>query len=188
MNRLFILMIFLMSCVSLATNGSPVITPKDGTSAGIGLSGVISPSGAFPLAPVIYFRYGLSENTDIGFSGFPILGIFNTDVKFRNSNFTALIFGTGVSYTQIDNDWIFFILPNFGLGFGNEKFYISPRFIYALATSRDTLIPSSILQTSFGLTLGKSVKFNPEMGFYIPLDRGDIAFYFNFGVFYMPKK
>jgi len=179
MNRLFILMIFLMSCVSLATNGSPVITPKDETSAGIGLSGVISPSGAFPLAPVIYVRYGLSENTDIGFSGFPIFGIFNTDVKFRNSNFTALIFGNGVSYTQIDNDWIFFILPNFGSSFGNEEFYISYRFIYPFATS-DTLILSSILQISYGLTLGKSVKFNPEMGFYIPLDRKDIAFYFNF--------
>lgn len=179
MSRLFILMVFLMSCASLVTNGSPVTTPKDETSAGIGLSGVISPIGAFPLAPVIYVRYGLSENTDIGFSGFPIFGIFNTDVKFRNSNFTALIFGTGVSYTQIDNDWIFFILPNFGSSFGNEEFYISYRFIYPFATS-DTLILSSILQISYGLTLGKSVKFNPEIGFYIPLDRGDIAFYFNF--------
>ncbi len=122
-----------MSCASLATNGSPITTPKDKTSAGIGMSGAISSGGAFPLAPVISVRYGLSENADVGFSGFPLLGIFNTDVKFRNSNpkdttfFTTSIYGFGLSYIQIDSNRIFFISPYVGSGLGNEKLYLSLR-------------------------------------------------------------
>ena len=196
-SKLSILSAFLVSCIPLATNGTPVTTPKDELSVGIGLGGGIvsfSPDGAAPLLvlPTVSVRYGLSENTDIGFSGYPIFGILNTDIKFRFSPYAALISGIGFSYLYIGDDidiGILSIVPNFGLGFGNERFYISPRFIYFVSSTRDTTIFSPlILQTSFGLTLGKFIKFNPEMGFYIPLEGKSSAFYFSFGVFYMPSR
>lgn len=189
MNKLFILTIFLMSCVSLATNGSPITTPKDEVSIGIGASGVIIPGGSPIPVAAASIRYGLTENTDIGFSGFPIFGVFNTDVKFRNSNFSALIFGTGFSYFPTGDNWEFVLVPNFGLSFGNEKSYLSPRFIYPIAPSITNPLP--VIQISYGLTVGKSIKFNPEMGFGIPLNPSNgqnFAFYFNYSVFYMPEK
>ena len=121
MNRFIILIIFLISCIPLATNGSPITTPKDELSIGIG-------AGA------------------------------------TSSNLT---FGTGFYFSPIGS----LILPNFGLGLGNEVSYLSSRFIYVLGALEDTVDrisvkQSSILQTSFGLTLGKSIKFNLEMGFF----------------------
>jgi hypothetical protein len=188
-NRFIILIIFLISCIPLATNGSPITTPKDELSIGIG-------AGATSSNPLIFgfsvsARYGLSENVDVGFSGFPIiLGILNTDIKFRNSDFTALIFGTGFYFSPIGS----LILPNFGLGLGNGVSYLSSRFIYVLGALEDTVDrisvkQSSILQTSFGLTLGKSIKFNLEMGFFVGLgDLGGIAPYAHYGFLYMPTK
>jgi hypothetical protein len=213
-------LLILSGCVSLATYQTPYTTKEDELSWGLSISGY----GAFsddlvriPVnIPALYLRYGLSDNTDLGFSfvGFPFFGTTYLDLKnqfIRGENFSgSFSIGTGFWFwpSEIDNIRNLTILqPFFGLSFGNKRIYAGTKIQYFLFSyqeqkygqyewsrrSASAFMPSAFL----GFTLGKgSFKFVPEFDLMLPLSATDtrgkvvplsgIIFSYTFGFLYIP--
>ncbi|MEO0143812.1 MAG: hypothetical protein ABIL49_02295 [candidate division WOR-3 bacterium] len=188
---------FLSGCIAVSTYQTPVTTPKDDISFGFSLSGFFSPDTLYELPPITVptfsFRYGLSDNSDIGFSfvGFPFFfGTNYVDYKYQITNtglLSAIDIGSGFwvwfgDFFDVRNPY--FVLPFVGLSFGNERVFFGGRINYATYSqytryrenNQDVWKRES---TSFaftslflGFTLGKgSFKFAPEFDFIIPISQ-----------------
>jgi hypothetical protein len=215
-----IILLILSGCVSLATYQTPYTIKKDELSWGLSTSGYVYYSnnrvggvdgipikvtynnievGGIPISiPAFYFRHGLSDNVDLGFSfvGFPFFGSTYLDLKnqfIRRENFvgsSSVGMGFWFWFSETDNIRNFtFLQPFFVLSFGNERIYAGTKIqlfllnweqksIYGQGYGQYKWIrQSSIAFTPsifLGFTIGKhSLKPASEFDLMLPLSATD---------------
>ncbi len=180
---LIILIVFLNGCISTLTHQVPNTTPKGESILGLSLSYYISgdrtvilfedSSFIFSIAPAIYSRYGISDNSDIGFTffGYPVFGSFYIDYKHQISkkHLSAISIANGIYLHGQD----FLINPSIGISFGNEEAFLGFRlnYLYYRETrSQYRLYVEELYSTFvFGFIIKRdNIDIIPEFNLYYP--------------------